>query len=103
MSNLQIKNVPPELHAALAERARSRGLTMSQYVLRLLDRDLTRPTIEDWLVGLAASWDEHAAEMPVDIDVVHTLDEVRLEIEERAVGASGSAEPEPPVRTGRRG
>lgn len=31
---LQIRNVPAELHAVIAQRARAQGLTISQYLLR---------------------------------------------------------------------
>lgn len=33
-TTLQIRNVPPDLHAAIAEHARAQGLTISQYLLR---------------------------------------------------------------------
>ena len=37
---LQVRNLPDELHAALQERARSEGMTMSDYVTKVLRRDL---------------------------------------------------------------
>ena len=33
---LQIRNVPEDLHAAIAKHAREQGLTISQYLLRRL-------------------------------------------------------------------
>jgi len=42
---LQIRNVPAELHAAIAERARSQGLTISQYLLRRIAQIEGKPEI----------------------------------------------------------
>ncbi len=42
---LQIRNVPAELHAAIAERARAQGLTMSQYLLRRIAQIEGKPEI----------------------------------------------------------
>lgn len=71
---LQVKNLPAELHAALAARARARGVTMSEYVTRLLERDLARPTVDDWVAER-----RRAAAPARAIDVVHALDDARLE------------------------
>jgi plasmid stability protein len=49
MTHLQIKNVPSELHEQLRERAESEGLTMSQYVIELLQADLACPGPREWL------------------------------------------------------
>lgn len=46
---LQIRNVPEELHAAIAERARSQGLTISQYLLRRITQIEGLPEIKDVL------------------------------------------------------
>ncbi|WP_425328565.1 FitA-like ribbon-helix-helix domain-containing protein [Ruania zhangjianzhongii] len=43
---LQVRNLPNELHAALKERARSERMTMSDYVTKVLQRDLAKPTLE---------------------------------------------------------
>ena len=42
MSNLQIRNLPDDLHAQLSERAGRLGVSMSEYVTRLLRDDLSR-------------------------------------------------------------
>lgn len=42
---LQIRNVPPELHAVIAERARAHGLTISQYLLRRIAQIEGKPEI----------------------------------------------------------
>ena len=46
---LQVRNLPDELHAALQERARSVGMTMSDYVTKVLRRDLAKPTMAEWI------------------------------------------------------
>lgn len=46
---LQIRNVPEELHATIAERARSQGLTISQYLLRRIAQIEGKPEIGDVL------------------------------------------------------
>ncbi len=73
MANLQVKNLPDELHGLLGERARGQGVTMSEYVTRLLRRDLTRPTVAEWLAA------HPAADRPREIDVAAALDAVRVE------------------------
>lgn len=43
--HIQIREIPEETHRALKLRATSLGLSMSDYLKRLIDRDLKRP---DW-------------------------------------------------------
>lgn len=49
MGNLQIKNVPEELHRALSERAKAEGTTMSEYAQRVLRLDLSTPRPDEWV------------------------------------------------------
>lgn len=49
MSAIQVKNVPSELHERLRARASSEGRNLSDYVLDVLRRDLTVPTMREWL------------------------------------------------------
>lgn len=44
---IQIRNVPDELHRTLKARAASTGVSLSDYLLRLAERDAKRPTIEE--------------------------------------------------------
>ena len=73
MSTLQVKNLPADVHAALAKRARDESTTMSELVTRLLRRELSRPTFDEWERRHPAT----GATRP--IDVAHALDEVRVE------------------------
>ncbi|MDP9463257.1 MAG: hypothetical protein M3P52_01425 [Actinomycetota bacterium] len=49
MSNLQVKNLAPEVHEQLRRRAADEGSTISEYVLELIRRDLRRPARRRWL------------------------------------------------------
>lgn len=73
MSTLQVKNLPDDLHAALQARARAQGVTMSEYVTRLLRRDLSRPTVEEWINAHSVPGATRS------IDVIHALDGARME------------------------
>jgi len=58
--HVQIREIPEETHRRLKARAAEAGLSMSEYLKRLIARDLERP-----------SWDEIKARMaklaPVDL------------------------------------
>src|SRR5438309_7031407 len=44
-SDLQIRGFPVALRERLRRRARGKGLSMSQYVISILEDDLARPTV----------------------------------------------------------
>lgn len=52
MGAIQVKHVPEELHAALRERAAAEGVSLQDYVLGVLRRDLVLPSQRDWLDDL---------------------------------------------------
>jgi hypothetical protein len=54
VSAIQIRGVPPDLHRRLRERAAADRLTLSAYVLRVLERDAGRPSTREWLDTLAS-------------------------------------------------
>ena len=54
MGNVQIRNVPPDLHRALKRRALDEGLSLSDYLLRVMEREASRPTRREVLARLAA-------------------------------------------------
>lgn len=70
---LQLKRVPDELHALLRARAEAEGISMSDYVIRLLREDLARPTPEEWLEMVGRNF----RGVSVDVDSVALLDEFR--------------------------
>lgn len=53
-SFVQIRNVPEETRRALRARAASRGESLNTYLLRLLDREVARPTVAEVLERAAA-------------------------------------------------
>ncbi len=54
MGNIQIRNVPPALHRELKVRAAGADMTLSDYLLRLVERDAARPTRAEMLARLAS-------------------------------------------------
>jgi antitoxin FitA len=50
---IQVRDVPPDLHRRLRQRAAEERVTLSTYVLRLLERDVGRPSTREWLASLA--------------------------------------------------
>lgn len=62
MGNLQVKDIPDDLHTELRRRAARRDMTIRDYVLELIRRDQATPSLEDWL-------DELARREPVKVDV----------------------------------
>lgn len=49
MGNLQIKDVPPELHDELRRRARANGQSLRDYVLGVLQEEVGYMTLDEWL------------------------------------------------------
>jgi antitoxin FitA len=47
MGMIQIRNVPDELHRKLKARAAENGLTLSDYLLRMAEREAETLTIEE--------------------------------------------------------
>ena len=58
---LQIRNVPDEVHRRLKSRAALVGVSMSDYVLREIERTLSRPTRDEVFARIAEL-------PPIDLD-----------------------------------
>ena len=58
---LQIRNVPDEIHRRLKSRAALAGMSMSDYVLREIERTLSRPTRDEVFARIAEL-------PPIDLD-----------------------------------
>jgi antitoxin FitA len=71
MSAIQIKNVPPELHEQLRERARREGRNLGEYALSVLQRDLTIPTTRDWLDRLKEDSPVHDLSSEEIVELIH--------------------------------
>ena len=46
---IQVRNVPDDVHRELKARAARQGMTLSDYVQRLIEDDLAVPTLEEGL------------------------------------------------------
>ena len=46
---IQIRNVPDDLHRTLKERAAREGVTLSDLLLREIERVADRPTLAQWV------------------------------------------------------
>ena len=53
MSFIQVKKVPEALHEAIRRRAAEENMTVSDYLLDLIQRDLALPSRRQWLARLA--------------------------------------------------
>jgi plasmid stability protein len=67
MANLQVRNVPEELHRALKARAAQMGMSLSDYALIELRRAAERPTREEVLARIAGRPRPKLRESPADI------------------------------------
>lgn len=47
MAHIQIRNVPPDVHRALKERAAKAGMSLSEYLLAEVTDFASLPTIEE--------------------------------------------------------
>jgi antitoxin FitA len=69
---LQVKSLPDDLYAALQERARAEGSTISDFVTRMLRRELAKPSLAEWLQELPAK-----PLVDHDIDIEALMDDIR--------------------------
>jgi hypothetical protein len=53
MATIQVKNVPPDVHATLRHRAIDARQSLQEYVLAMLVREARRPTVDDVLARIA--------------------------------------------------
>ncbi len=52
MATLQVKDVPEDLHRELRRRADLEGMSIRDYLLRLIRKDQQRPPSTEWLARL---------------------------------------------------
>jgi len=72
MANLQVKNLPDDVHDKLRERARKQGVTMSELVSQVLRREVAKPSLREWLDDL-----DKLPTRAEDIDTQAIMDEIR--------------------------
>jgi plasmid stability protein len=80
MGALQVKNIPPDLHDAIRRRAAEQGLTVSDYILELVRRDLAVPSQREWFAELAGRGPVERA------DILGALDSARAARDEELRG-----------------
>ena len=51
---IQVRNVPDRLHRELKKRAKAAGLTLTDYVQSLLEREVSRPPAAEVFARVAA-------------------------------------------------
>jgi antitoxin FitA len=76
MGAIQVKDVPEELHEALRRRAIQEGMTLADYVLDLIRRDLGLPSRREW-------FDRLATREPVNLRPGEAAEEIRAARAER--------------------
>lgn len=69
---IQIRNVPDELHRTLKTRAAERGLTLSEYLLQMAERESQRVTWEEMSRRI-----ERRGRPLADVDVAEIVREMR--------------------------
>jgi plasmid stability protein len=67
MANIQIRNVPDNLHRKLKARAALMGLSLSDYLLREVEEIALRPTMQEFLERLRKRERVYLTESPADI------------------------------------
>ena len=72
---LQVRNVPDDVHAELRRRAQAAGVSLSEYVLRELERVAARPPIEEVLA--------RSASRRLDVSMADVVATIRAERPER--------------------
>ena len=63
-SHVQIRNVPRDFHRRLKARSAMEGMSMSEYILRELEKSLERPTRSEVLDRIRALPDRVLRESP---------------------------------------
>ncbi len=63
---IQIRNVPEELHRRLKARAAMAGMSLSEYLLREVERVAERPTVPELRARLAGRSSVTPREAPAD-------------------------------------
>ncbi len=64
---IQIRNVPDKIHRQVKARAALAGMSLSEYILREIERSLERPTRDELLQRIAALPRGELVPRPADI------------------------------------
>jgi hypothetical protein len=77
---IQVRDVPRHLHERLRRKAEAEHMSLSTYVLRVLERDAARPSTGEWLARVGQR------EPVRGVDVTAALDEAREGRAQRSIG-----------------
>ena len=66
-SNIQIRNVPAATHRRLKARAALEGVSMSQFILREIERALATPSRRELLAAIRDLSESELDEAPADV------------------------------------
>ena len=72
---VQVRHVPDAVHAELTRRAAAAGVSLSEYVLRELERVAARPPVEEVLA--------RSASRRIDLSIAEVVDTIRAERPDR--------------------
>lgn len=64
---LQVRSLSAATHRKLKARAALEGMTLSDYVKKLIERDLEQPSIKEWLAQLRTRPQVHLDPPPEDL------------------------------------
>jgi antitoxin FitA len=76
MGHIQIRNVPEDVHRTLKARAAKAGMSLSEYLLRGIVEDASRPTLQEMTERIRSR-------PPADLGGVSTAEIIREEREAR--------------------
>jgi hypothetical protein len=82
VGNIQLKNVPDDVHAELRARAAGSRMTIRDYVLRLIELDQQTAPLHEWLDELGTR-----EPMKTDVDVAELIRQGREERTEQILRA----------------
>jgi antitoxin FitA len=64
---IQIRNVPEKTHRKLKMRAAAHGMTLSDYLAKLIERDLSRPSREEVFARLQSREPVRLSKSPAEL------------------------------------
>ena len=67
MKMIQIRHVPEDVHRTLKARAAKAGMSLSDFLLREIERVASRPDLEELLEGIRSDGSVEVSESAVDI------------------------------------
>jgi antitoxin FitA len=67
---IQVRNVSDRVHRELTRRARKRGQTLTGYIEELLEREVSRPSRDEWEARLRTR-------EPVDVSIDEIVADIR--------------------------